>query len=62
MKKKRRVWRKIRNGLLYLSLIVAIIIFVMSSVYFVLTNPIWTLLLVLSGGYIVTFCAVNEVE
>ena len=60
--KKRKLKRIIRNGLLYLSLIVATIIFIMASMYFVVTNPLVTMTLDLSGAYIITFCAVNEVE
>ena len=58
--RRTRFRRKLRNGLLYLSLIIAAIIFVMASMQFVISNPWGTLALVLSGGYIITFCAVNE--
>lgn len=60
--KRRGFKRKLRNGLLYLTLVLAGIIFVMASVQLVFSNAFGTLALALSGGYIVTFCTVNDIE
>ena len=57
---KRKTKRFIRNGLLTLSVAVAMVIFVFSSMQFVVTNPWGTLALVLSGGYILAFWWANE--
>ena len=62
MKKNRKLRRFIRNGLLTLSVIVAIVIFILSAFQLSLANPIGVLVSVVSAGYILTFCAVNEVE
>lgn len=51
----------IRNTLLKLSLVMAMVIFVLSSVQVMKATPVSTLSLVLSGGYILLFCWVNEV-
>lgn len=45
----------IKNGLLILSVIMAMVVFVLAAMKF---NP---LLALLSGGYILLFCWVNEV-
>ena len=62
MKRKRRIRRIIRNGLLALSVIMAMVVFVHCSFQFVITNPLGTLGLLLSGGYILLFLWANEEE
>jgi hypothetical protein len=56
----RKTKRFIRNGLLTLSVAVAMVVFVFASMQFVATNPWGTLALVLSGGYILAFWWANE--
>ena len=59
-RRNRRIRRFIRNGLLTLSVIMAIVVFILASFQFTISNPIGTLALILSGGYILTFVWANE--
>ena len=61
-KRKRKNKSKIKNGLICLSVALAIVIFVLSATQLTFTNPWGMLAMVLTGGYILTFCWVNEVE
>ena len=63
MRMKNRKLRKIiRKGLLVLSVIVAMVLFILASFQLSLTNPIGMLTMVLSGGYILAFWSVNDNE
>jgi Ca2+/Na+ antiporter len=52
----------VRNGLLYLSVIIAAVLFVLASFKLSILNTREMLVMLLSGGYILLFCHVNEVE
>ena len=52
--------RKLRNGLLILSVIVAMVVFILSAMQLTITNPYGMIALVLSGGYILTFWYQND--
>ena len=52
--------RKLRNGLLILSVIVAMVAFILSAMQLTITNPYGMIALVLSGGYILTFWYQND--
>lgn len=54
--------RVIRNGLIYLSVVVAAVLFVLASFKLSVLNTREMLVMLLSGGYILLFCHVNEVE
>jgi hypothetical protein len=58
-KTKRKIKRIIRNGLLYLTLFLAMVVFVCASLQIVIANPFGTLAIVLSGGYILAFTYAN---
>lgn len=60
--KRRKIRNRIRNGLLTLSVVIAIIIFVLASVQLTITNPFGVLGMILSGSYILLFCWANEDE
>ncbi len=60
--RRRRTKRILRNGLLYLTFITAIVIYILASLQIAVMNPFGTLALVLSGGYILMFLWANEVE
>ena len=60
MKKNRRLRRALRNGLLTLSVIVAMVLFVLASFQLSLANPFGVLTMVLSGGYILAFWYAND--
>lgn len=62
MGKNRRLRRFVRNGLLTLSVIVAIVIFILASFQLTLANPLGILAMVVSGGYILMFWRANEDE
>lgn len=66
MRRKNRKFRKlrrfIRNGLLTLSVIVAMVIFILASFKLTFEHPQTVLTMVLSGGYIMVFVWANEVE
>lgn len=52
--------RKLKNGLLILSVIVAMVVFILSAMQLTITNPYGMIALVLSGGYILTFWYQND--
>ena len=58
---RRSFKKKLRNGMLYLSFIMAMIIFVLASLQIVLADVWGSIALVITGGYIITFCAVNDI-
>lgn len=58
----RRIKRFIRTGLLTLSFVVAMVIFVLASFQTTLANPFGILAMVLSGGYILAFWSANDDE
>ena len=60
MRKNKRLKRVIRNGLLTLSVIVAIVLFILASFQLSITNPIGMLVMVLAGGYILAFWYAND--
>lgn len=59
---RKRKFRKVRDALLVISVVLAFIIFLMASVQLTLSAPISLLIWVLSLGYILAFCWANEVE
>ncbi len=59
-KKNRKFIRFIRKGLLILSVMLAMVLFVLSAMQLSITNPLGMLTMVLSGGYILTFLWANE--
>lgn len=60
MKKNRRIRRYIRNGLLTLSVIVAMVLFVLASFQLCLSNVHGIVAMLLSGGYILAFWYAND--
>lgn len=62
MKKNRKLRRVIRNGLLTLSVIVAMVLFVLASFQLSLANPYGMVTMVLTGGYILAFWSANDDE
>lgn len=62
MKKNRRIRRYIRNGLLTLSVIVAIVIYILSAIQLSLTNIQGLIAMLVSGGYILAFWSANDDE
>lgn len=60
MRKKRRVKRHIRNGLLTLSVIVAMVIYILSAFQLSLSNIHGLVAMLVSGGYILAFWYAND--
>lgn len=58
--RNRRLRRYIRNGLLTLSVIVAIVIYILSAIQLSLTNIHGLIAMLVSGGYILTFWYAND--
>ena len=58
--RNRRLRRYIRNGLLTLSVIVAIVIYILSAIQLSLTNIQGLIAMLLSGGYILAFWYAND--
>lgn len=60
MKKNKKLRRVIRNGLLTLSVIVAMVLFVLASFQLCLSNIHGMVTMLLSGGYILAFWYAND--
>jgi hypothetical protein len=60
MKKNKKLRRIIRKGLLILSVIVAMVLFVLSAMQMCITNPIGMITMFVAGAYIITFWCVND--
>lgn len=60
-KRKNKVLREIKNIVISLMFVVAIIVFVMSSMQMVIANPYGTIGAIASAGYILLFCWANDV-
>ena len=59
---KRRKFRRIRDALLIISVIMAFIIFLFASIQMTLAAPISVFIWLASMVYILAFCWANEVE
>ena len=58
--KRRKIRRAIRKGLLVLSLIVAMVLFILASFQLSITNPYGMVTMFLTGVYILAFWWVND--
>lgn len=60
MKKNKKLRRIIRKGLLVLSVILAMVLFVLSAMQLSITNPIGMITMILTGSYILLFWERNS--